>query len=176
VVVDAARDRRGAPPAGPTDRSHRGRPVLHPDNHERTALRLAAERPALIREWFDPVLFAEPLYRDAAEQLAAAGSLDGALRTAPAVVADILRQVAAEEPDAQPEEVFLRLAHEAAVREVRMIEQATRGSMGPETKAAIVTLGRWQGALVDYERPEDERLQAGVELLTWLLGQAEERG
>jgi DNA primase len=152
------------------------RPRIHPHNHERTALRLAADRPDLVVEWFDPVLFAEPLYRQAAVQLADAGTLAVALDTADAPVADILRQVAAEESDAQPEEVFLRLAHEAAVREVRMIQQATRGSIGPETKAAYVALTGWQGTLVDYERPEDERLQAGTELLTWLLDQAEERG
>lgn len=151
-----------------------GRP--HPDNHERVALRLAAENPGLVEEWFDPVLFSDPTYQEAARLLSRHGGVETAAQLAGEEVADILRQVAAEQYDAEPQEVFLRLAREAAVRELRMASVSAIGSIDLATRSAVESLGRWHGVLVDYDRPEDERLQAGIDLLTWLLDQAEERG
>jgi hypothetical protein len=57
-----------------------------------------------------------------------------------------------------------------------MVRQAAGGSHDATVGAAALALGRWHGTLVDYDRPPDERLQAGVDLLTWLLDHAEERG
>jgi DNA primase len=151
-----------------------GRP--HPDNHERVALRLAAENPGLVEEWFEPVLFSDPTYQEAARLLSRHGGVESAAQLADEEVADILRQVAAEQYDAEPQEVFLRLAREAAVRELRMASISAIGSIDLATRSAVESLGRWHGVLVDYDRPEDERLQAGIDLLTWLLDQAEERG
>jgi hypothetical protein len=140
------------------------------------ALRLAAENPGLVEEWFEPVLFSDPTYQEAARLLSRHGGVESAAQLADEEVADILRQVAAEQYDAEPQEVFLRLAREAAVRELRMASISAIGSIDLATRSAVESLGRWHGVLVDYDRPEDERLQAGIDLLTWLLDQAEERG
>ena len=148
----------------------------HPDNHERTALRLAVEAPGLVGEWFDPVLFGDGLYRRAATVLGREASLEAALQGDDDEVTELLRQVGAEQSDAEPEEVFLRLACEAADRELRMVKQVAGGSIEPALGAATAALGRWHSTLVDYDRPADERLQAGVDLLTWLLDHTEERG
>jgi DNA primase len=153
-----------------------GRTGPHPDNQERVALRLAAENPQLVAEWFDPVLFNDPTYREAAGLLLRHGGIEAAAQAADADVADILHRVAAEQFDVEPQEVFLRLAREAAVRELRMARLSAGGSIDLATRTAVETLGRWHGVLVDYDRPEDDRLQAGIDLLTWLLDHAEERG
>ena len=151
---------------------------VHPGSAcERDALRLAVERPELVGEWFDPALFADDVNRRAVEALADAASLDGALDAAPDDVADLLRRLAAEQTDASPEEAFLRLAREASARALRMLRQAiASGPTDPVTAADVRRLGLWHDQLGDYERQEDERLRAGIELLTWLLDRGEGKG
>jgi hypothetical protein len=140
-------------------------------------LRLAVERPELVGEWFDPALFADDLNRRAVRALSGSGSLSAALDDAPDDVAELLRRLAAEQTDASPEEAFLRLAREASARALRALRLGVAsGSMDAATVADVQRLSLCHDQLGDYERPEEQRLRAGVELLTWLLDHGEERG
>ena len=98
-------------------------------------------------------VFDDGLYRRAAAALGREASLAAALQTSDDEVAELLRQVATEQADAEPEEVFLRLAREAAVRQSRMVKQAPGGSFEPRSGAAAEVLGRWHGTLVDSTVP-----------------------
>jgi hypothetical protein len=123
------------------------------------------------------MLFADPLNRRVVVALAGAGSLAEALEQVPEDLADLFHQLAAEETDATPEEAFLRLSREASGRALRSVrQQAAAGPVDPATMSGVRALSLWHDHLGDYERPQDERLHAGVELLAWLLAQGEERG
>ncbi|MDH4144188.1 MAG: DNA primase [Acidimicrobiia bacterium] len=144
---------------------------------ERAALSLASADLALVEDWFDPVLFGHPIARAAADALRNAKSIMEAAERADDHVASLLRQVASEDTDTDPEEVFVRLAQEAASRETRRVAAELRLAADPLSSAPIVRqLSDWKSTLFDDGVALAARRDVGIELLTWLLDLPEERG
>ena len=178
----ADRDRRrddGDP--GPGDWHYDDEPAPPPPpakpvrGAERDALRLATGEPALVGEWFDPVLFAHPLAMAAVSALAKTGDLGGAITASDQFVASLLTQVANEDTDAEAEEVFVQLTREACRRQMDRLKGQLRMVDNPLSVSAVLTqLGRLHTVLIDDTKPQLARRDAGIELLTWLLERPEE--
>jgi len=133
---------------------------------EDQALRLLVHRPDEVRELFVPVLFADPVRREAFDLLAGADDLHAARAVAEGAVADLLGRVAvADATDDDPLGVLTRLAYLAAERTVVSLEAEARRSGD---------LAAYQPA-ISYLRTEVMRLRevvaddASLEtLLRWL--------
>jgi DNA primase len=178
----ASRRTAGAAPAStrgadgaPDAAASRLRPPPPVRGAERDALRLAAAQPALVEDWFDPVLFAHPLARAVVAALAKAGDLAGAVTNSEDAVAGLLTQVANEDTDAEAEEVFVLVALDACRRAIDRLKAVLRTVDNPlSVSGDLAHLGRLHTVLIDDTKPQQARRDAGVELLTWLLERPEE--
>ncbi|MPY93534.1 MAG: DNA primase [Acidimicrobiia bacterium] len=171
------RDRPARPgdraPSSPAARSASGRR----SRLERDALRVAVRDPASALDWLDAVLFDNPFYAAVFAALAEHGTLEAAVAHSDEEVAGVLREVAGEAPaSATVEEVFVHLSREAVVREVRRINPGRAAAEEGSANAAALALGPVQRVLTDHDASPEAQREAGVQLLTWLLDQAEERG
>ncbi|MFN0089697.1 MAG: DNA primase [Acidimicrobiales bacterium] len=170
----------GAPqrlPRGALVALDRPRDAVHRrDDAERDALRVAVAAVDDAVDWFDEVLFADPVNARAFAALAQAGTLLGALDAADAEAADVLRQAAQEETAASAQECFVRLCQEAHRRAKRQIEAQSRNGGDPlKLNRQMAELSASGAALDDADGSLDSKLDAGARLLTWLLEQAEDR-
>jgi hypothetical protein len=144
---------------------------------ERDALRVAVRDPHSALEWLDVVLFEDPGYAAVFAALAEHRTLEAAVANSSEDVAAVLREVAGEpSASATVEEVFVHLSRAAVVREIRRINQAPAAAEQPSANEAAVALGPVQRVLTDQDATPEAQQEAGVQLLTWLLDQAEERG
>lgn len=147
------------------------------DQVERDALRAAVEAPDESLAWLDPVLFSEGPYRRAFGALLAWPSLADALTATEdddPEVAGLLRQAAAEQTDSTMEDAFLRLSQEAVRRVIMDLRQTALGAENPlalsERLSYVVGL---QSTLMSDDSTGEAKLQAGTDLLAWLLDQHE---
>jgi len=144
---------------------------------ERDALRVAVEAPDESLAWLDPVLFSEGPHRRAFAALTAWPSLVDALDAIEdddPDAAEALRRAAAEQTDGTVTEVFLRLAQEAARRTLGELRQAVLGAPDPLALAGdLAHVASLQTTLMGDDVPDDEKLQAGTDLLAWLLDPGE---
>ena len=89
-------------------------------------------------------------------------------------VAGLLRQAAAEQTDSTMEDAFLRLSQEAVRRVIMDLRQTALGAENPlalsEQLAHVVGL---QSTLMSDDSTGEAKLQAGTDLLAWLLDQDE---
>ncbi len=94
-----------APPARPQARARRV------DRREVDLLLYAVHDPALVEEWLDARLFADPVARTAFEAVENADDFHDALAATDGPVRDLLERVAVEEPveDREPETLHVRL-------------------------------------------------------------------
>jgi len=157
----------------------RDRPLRRiPDRQvERDALRAAVEAPDEALAWLDPVLFAEGPYRRAFGALAAWPSLDAALAAIEdddPEAADLLRQTAVEQTEATMQDAFLRLSQEAARRVLAELRQTALSASDPLALTAPMTyLAGLQSVLMSDDAQDEAKLQAGTDLLAWLLDPGE---
>ncbi len=165
--------RRGA--TGPARRPPRASGL------ERDALRVAIRDPLEALQWFDAVLFDHPAHRRAFEALADHGSLEAVIVHGPAEEVALLRELAGEETTGTAEELFVQLVTEAARRAISGInlEAAAADHLASDDMSSNVrarSLVHIQATLFNEDAAPDAKREAGVQLLTWLLDQAEERG
>ena len=121
----------------------------------RDALALAVHDPASMAGRLDGCLFADPTQRAAFEALAGAASLHEAIEAADDDVADLLRQLAVIEPEADADETVIALARTAAQVALGEIEADARqadASGDPERLAAA-------GAAISWLKLQLETLQ-----------------
>ncbi len=145
---------------------------------ERDALRVAADAPAEAAEWLDPVLFADGAARRALAALLETGSLAAALdhlgSLDDAEATEVLHQAAVEQSDATIHESFLRLCQQAAGRAMVRLAEGSRTAGDPLAATADITiLAGWRSTLLDDDASADTKLEAGTDLLAWLLGAGE---
>jgi hypothetical protein len=140
---------------------------------EHDALRCAVDDPDEALAWLDPVLFTEGPHRRAFEALVAWPTLAAALNTIEADdpdAADVLRQAAAEQSDATIGDVFLRLSQEAARRVLIDLKQEALHASDPlALSAELAHVASLHSTLMSDEAANEAKLQAGTDLLAWLL-------
>jgi DNA primase len=170
-VTAGAVPERGEPRRGPVaGRGERGgsadsqRPGLE-------ALRLAVHRPEAVAERLEPVLFADPLQRQAFVVLAEAESLHEAIALAEEddpEVAGLLRRLTVEEPSADADDVVVQLVRTASRRALADVEAQAR--LSPEEVGRLApVVARVRGDLEELDRP-DTGVAAAQRLLAWLSG------
>lgn len=153
----------------------RRRPAV--SSAERDALRVAVERPDEAAEWLDEILFTEGPYRRAFTALCAWPTLQDCLEAIEEhdpEAAELLHQAAAEQSEATIGDVFLRLSQEAARRLLAELKQATLTADDPlALSAAIAHVAGLRTTLHSDDAGTETKLQAGTDLLAWLLDPGE---
>src|SRR5436190_11356243 len=154
------------------------------DSPELQALRLSLHRPEDVAALFDKVgggsgievvaglLFSDELHLAAFRALAAATTLHEALELADPGAAELLRRLAVEDTDADPEDVLALLVRTAAVRALHELEADARS--GPERAAARPTMIGWLKLAIEELDEPRTRIAAAGRLVPWLLAQGEE--
>ncbi|MEZ5236710.1 MAG: toprim domain-containing protein, partial [Acidimicrobiales bacterium] len=144
---------------------------------ERDALRVAVDNADEAAEWLDAVLFSEGAYRRAFTALCAYPSLPDCLEGIESDdpdAAELLRQAAAEQSDATIRDVFLRLSQQAAHRALAELRQAVFSTADPlALTAASTQVAGLQAVLLSDDADDETKLQAGTDLLAWLLDPGE---
>ena len=163
------------PPDEPTD-GEDGPPLRRNRATERPgpgleALRICVHRPDLVVSRIEPVLFGDPDQRAALEALLAADSLRQAVDDAPPAAAELLRQVAVEELNLEPNEmgdpvdsVMAQLVRTAArVGLAELQAEVRRGEVDVvEGSRQVTDAQRWLGQLdVDGTRAAAETALVG---------------
>lgn len=133
---------------------------------------MAVHHPAEVAELLDEVLFADDVALTAFRSLVQAHTFHQALELADPTAAEMLQQLAVEEPDAEPHDVVVRLIDEAVTREVAMVEVEARRADDPLRYAADVAEAKLQ---VERLRESATALDAAGQLLGWLQERAGER-
>lgn len=148
-----------------------------PSSAERDALRVAVERPDEAAEWLDEILFTEGPYRRAFTALCAWPTLQDCLDAIDdddPEAAELLHQAAAEQSEATIGDVFLRLSQEAARRLLAELKQATLTADDPlALSAAMAHVAGLRTTLHSDDAGTETKLQAGTDLLAWLLDPGE---
>ncbi len=134
------------------------------------ALRIAVHDPASVAGHLDEILFTDDDTLGAYRALAGAATLHEALDGAEPGAGELLRQLAVEEPEAEPIDVVGRLVDDASRREVAALEVAARRSEDPLVYAADIGLVK----LLAEQLREDANIEAADELVAWMRQRAEE--
>jgi DNA primase len=145
----------------------------------RDALVLAVREPRAMAGRLHEALFADRLQRAALRALLASESLHGAIETADDEVADLLRQFAVTEPDADPDQTVVALARTAAQVALGEIEATARQSEAEGDLVRLAGAGRaitWLKAELEIlqepgaaERTSPAVSEAANRLVGWLL-------
>jgi DNA primase len=151
----------------PAQEKARERPLA---GSEAEALRLLAVDPARIRPMLHAGLFADDRARAVFEALAGAGGLHEAIEAAPEPIGDLLRRVAVEDTDADPDDVVGLLLRAAVTRAI----DGHRAELAadPDNDAlfadysVIVAAAKNQVEALDHPDPQERDL-ARVALLDW---------
>lgn len=150
---DGGEGRRSAPARVPARRP----PARAPAGARagRDALVLAVHEPALMAGRLDEALFADPVQRSVFRSLADAASLHQAIESADEEAADLLRQLAVSDPDADPDQTVIALARAAASVALTEIEADARQA---EAEGDSVRLAA-AGAAISWLKIELEIVQ-----------------
>jgi DNA primase len=173
------------PPDEPTD-GEDGPPLRRNRATERPgpgleALRICVHRPDLVVSRIEPVLFGDPDQRAALEALLAADSLRQAVDDAPPAAAELLRQVAVEELNLEPNEmgdpvdsVMAQLVRTAArVGLAELQAEVRRGEVDVvEGSRQVTDAQRWLGQL----DVDGTRAAAETALVGWLAIRGDRSG
>jgi DNA primase len=107
----------------------------------RDGLALAIHSPAAMAGRLDESLFADPLQRAAYLALAGATSLHEAIEGADEPVADLLRQLAVSEPEADADHTIVLLVRGAAIRALSDLEAEARTAQAAGDDSRLLTAG-----------------------------------
>jgi DNA primase len=143
------------------------------DGPEVEALRLAVHRPESVAGRLEGVLFAGAATRAAFESLAGAGSLSDAIARSSPDAAALLRRIAVEEADADPDDVVGRLVEHAASRALVEVQAMARRSVSPTDYAPTST---WLKLSIEQLRDPASRVEASKQLVAWLVEFGQEGG
>jgi DNA primase len=161
--------RRPREPEAPAARG-RGR-----ETAEIKALRIAVHDPGPVAPLLAEMLFVEPVTLGAYRALAGAQTFHDALDQADPAAAELLQQLAVEEPDGEPDEVAARLIEEAVGREVSRLEADARQNNTIEHLARVNADVAEAKLQVERLRESESRVDAAGQLLGWLHDMTEER-
>jgi DNA primase len=167
----------GGPAGTPPPSGRRGRPGGAPGGPEVEALRVAIHRPEAVADRLHEVLFSSPVALAAYRALSSATTLHDALEAADATDPDaaaLLRRLAVEDDDADPDDVLARLAEEAAKRTVADLESTFRSADDPMAYAADLA---WLKLTMEELRAERATaVEATGRLVRWLVSRFEVDG
>jgi DNA primase len=134
---------------------------------ETEALRLAVHRPQDVAPFLEDMLFIDDINLAAYRALNSAQTLHAAIEAAEPEAAALLRRLAVEEADAEPEDVVALLVRLAANRALTELEAQARASQ------TVIDLTWPKQRLEDLKRGES-RVEAATQLVAWLVRSAEE--
>ena len=162
--------RRRFDPEPPPEMAQRSAPRLAPlaDGVEREVLRLAVNKPELAEPFLESSFFRYPMAKAAMHALLGSDTLVQAIDEAPAQVAELLTELAVEEPTSEPGDVLARFASEVGRRELSELEAEARASSDPLAYSDTVA---WLKVTLDHLRSP----RAEVDTLTQLLAFLRER-
>jgi DNA primase len=172
--IDTDRLREAVGRAAGGTRTARERPArrpVHPrrvDRREVDLLLYAVHEPALVEEWLDARLFADPVARAAFDAIEAADDFHDALAASDGPVRDLLERVAVEEPvgDDEPETLHVRLMANAVTPAAQRVLVAMLRAEDERSSSVKVLLN----AIASAEGIGDwDAVQANAnELLGWI--------
>ena len=158
-----------------------GRFAVQKDGPGLEALKLAVHRPEEVADRLQPVLFVEPLQRDAFTALVDHDDLHDAIATASPEVAGLLRRITVEEPlvgdpdFGDPVDLVVGvLLREAVRRELTEVEKASRG-LGESWQAGAAVAAQVRRWLAELEDPALVRAAAD-RLVAWLMEREPKEG
>jgi len=167
-------------PAGDGSSSRReSGPVPPGERAGRDALVLAVHEPQAMAGRLNAAMFADPLQRAALRALTDSTSLHDAIENADDEVADLLRQLAVSEPDADPDQTVTALARSAAQVALHEIKAEARQANAEDDATRLAAAG----AAITWLKSELELMQepgtadrtspavseAANRLVAWLL-------
>ncbi|UDY35810.1 DNA primase [Dermatobacter hominis] len=160
--------RRGAPPAEPPpEMRQQTAPRLPPlaDGVEREVLRLAVNQPDLAAPFLDESFFRHPTARASLDALLRSDTLAQAIEESPPEVAELLAELAVEEPTSEPPDVLARFASEVGRRELAELEAEARSSSDPLAYSDVVA---WLKVTLDQLRHPRAEVEIVAQLLAFL--------
>jgi DNA primase len=182
------KNRPKPPPAKPAAGSPRQRGQALPvDNHETTrrtmfapsretaeleALRVLINRPDEIGHLLHPLLFVDDRCLAAYRALTSTATVLAAIEATDPGAGELLQRLAAEDSEAEPEDVADLLLAAAAQREVDELGARARSADDPTVFAS--TIG-WVKLRLEELRERESRDAAREQLLAWLIQEPEER-
>jgi DNA primase len=168
-------DRLRAILQAPVSRSSTNRPQA-PRPRDRVGpelevLKVAVHRPHAVADRLHEVLFADELHLTAFRALQSAGTLHEAIEAADPEAAELLQRLAVEETDADPDDVIVRLADEAAGRALSELQAAVREGSGDWTDHSHSI--EWLKLTREELREPATAVDASVRLVRWLVDRFE---
>ena len=139
---------------------------------ELEALRLLVNRPDDILGWLHDVLFADERVLAAYRALRDAGTVRGAIEITDPGAAELLQRVAAEDTEAEPDDVVDLLIMAAAQRE--LVEFSAQALVADDPLVYAADTG-WVKLRLEELRERASREDAREQLLAWLTQEPEER-
>ncbi len=137
------------------------------------ALRVAVHQPEALSGRLAPVLFADDVARAAWRALDGAESLHAAIEVADPEAAALLQRLAVEETDADPTDVLVRLADEAARRALAELDAEARTADDPVGYAPLIG---WLKLTMEELREPATAVEAADRLVRWLVEREGESG
>ncbi|MEA2932339.1 MAG: primase, partial [Actinomycetota bacterium] len=156
------------------DGRHEGRPRVAPERGgpEREALRVAVHQPERVAARLHEVLFTDPTILAAYRALCRSTTLHDAIEGAEAPAATLLRRLAVEDDESDPDDVMARLAEEAARRAIADLDASARQSADPMGYSDDVG---WLKLAVEELRDQATAIDATGRLVRWLVDRFEEQ-
>jgi DNA primase len=156
------------------DGGREGRPRLAPERGgpEREALRVAVHQPERVAARLHEVLFTDPTILAAYRALCRSTTLHDAIEGAEAPAATLLRRLAVEDDESDPDDVMARLAEEAARRAIADLDASARQSADPMGYSDDVG---WLKLAVEELRDQATAIDATGRLVRWLVDRFEEQ-
>lgn len=141
---------------------------------EDEAIRLMIHRPDEVAGRMAPVLFGDPVRREAYEALESDGVMAAADRVG-GQAATLLRRLAVESSDAETDDVVAGVVRLAADRVVRDLQHRTRMAQSAEDRQGFATAIAWVKTQTEGLAERNTREAAVAQLLPWLMANAEGR-
>src|SRR4051812_41829812 len=188
--LDAEQLRRSRVPAGRSERieparpAQGGQPRRTADSPALQVLRLCLHQPEDVAAVFDKIgggltldevagcLFTDDLLLAAFRSLAAAATLHEAFELADPGAAELLRALAVEDTDADPEDVLALLVRTAAMRTLHELEAEARSA--DERAVSLTPTVAWLKLAIEELDEPRTRIAAAGRLVPWLVAQGEE--
>lgn len=141
---------------------------------EDEAIRLMIHRPDEVAGRLAPVLFGDPIRREAFEALDSDGVMAAADRVGERA-ATLLRRLAVESSDAEADDVVAGVVRLSADRVVRDLQHRTRLAESPDDRQGFATAIAWVKTQTEGLAERNTREAAVTQLLPWLIQNAEGR-
>jgi DNA primase len=132
-----------------------------------------AEEMAQWHEWLDDALFDDELTLAAFRAVVKAPSVREAIEHADPGAAELLQRLAVDDTEAEPQEVVLHLVQQAGRRALSRLDGRARRD--PD-RLDYLSESHWLGQRIDEMNDPKACVEAGRQLLAWLVDRPEENG